>query len=127
MTRATDRVWVTTYEGRDLLGRIVENIDRVYVVESNAVARRVYINDHEEKFPGIVADVQEHGVSDGIVKAPVTRRARQRTSGKLTAEDVTRIRESHARGTRVSVLATEYGVNKSTIYDVVNHETWRHV
>jgi hypothetical protein len=51
----------------------------------------------------------------------------RRTSQKLTADDVTRIREAHLFGASARDLSQAYGVDSASIYSIVNREKWRHV
>lgn len=46
---------------------------------------------------------------------------------KLTANDVLTIRQLHSEGVSLQALAVEYGLNKSTVWAIVNRRSWRHV
>lgn len=52
------------------------------------------------------------------------RRGEQHPWHKLTKEQVRRIRMSHAKGRTQRALAEQYGVNQSTISDIVHRRTW---
>jgi hypothetical protein len=54
-------------------------------------------------------------------------RGEQNGFAKLTEADVKEIRARWARGDRVTVMAKEYGVERTAIDDVVHRTTWRHV
>lgn len=53
----------------------------------------------------------------------------QKPNTKLTAESVRNIRKRHAEGGRgtLALLSREFGVNKSTLQDILRGKTWRHV
>ena len=123
----TQSVYVTTYETRDALNRIVEYIDRIYTTEDRAEERARFINEHEAMFPAMVADVQEHRLSDGLVNVPIPRTSKPRNRAKLTVEDVLAIRERRRWGEPAKALAAEFGVTHQTIYDAISGRTWRNV
>ena len=55
---------------------------------------------------------------------PVISKGEDHGGAKLTAQQVSEIRE---RFMPLDRLAGEYGVTKSTIWSIVNHRTWRHI
>lgn len=46
---------------------------------------------------------------------------------KLTAEDVTRIRDRYDAGEQLQPIADDYGVTKQTIWHIGHRKTWRHI
>ena len=54
-------------------------------------------------------------------------RGESHARSKLTMKDIRRIRKLVANGTRQSVLAKEYGVNFSTIFNIIKRKTWKHI
>ena len=46
---------------------------------------------------------------------------------KLTADQVKEIIAAHRTGTRQADLARSYKVNKTTICDIINRRTWKHI
>ena len=56
-----------------------------------------------------------------------SRMRRQSYRASLTTQEVSEIREEHARGERMDLLAIRYGVCASTVGKIVRRETWRHV
>jgi hypothetical protein len=49
------------------------------------------------------------------------------SSAKLTADQVREIRKRYANGTRVHVLAKEYGVKQPTVSNIIARTTWKHL
>jgi hypothetical protein len=58
-----------------------------------------------------------------------TARGTDKPNTKLTEEDVRQIRREHASGPRGTLarLARTYGVNKSTLQDILQGKSWKHV
>lgn len=48
-------------------------------------------------------------------------------SAKVTAGDVVEIRRRVGSGERQTVLAAEYGLDKTAVYQMVHRKTWRHI
>jgi hypothetical protein len=70
--------------------------------------------------------------TDADNQADMTRKGRGRIgerSGttRLTNDDVRRIRKLRAKGYERRKLAKEYGLDESTIYNIVKRKTWSHV
>lgn len=51
-------------------------------------------------------------------------RGERQTTGRLTAREVSQIRERYARGERQKSLALEYGVDPSSISNIIKGATW---
>lgn len=119
--------FVVTYEHRDVLGRIVTEVDSIYVSEANAEARASVINSDPGLFPGMVADVEDYPVADGRLYQP----ARSQLSGamrstiKLNPKAASEIRARAAQGEAQAAIAEDYGVSPGTIGDIVRGRTWR--
>ncbi len=45
----------------------------------------------------------------------------------LTEENVRALRDAHERGVSLNQLATEYGLNRSTVIDIIKRRSWTHV
>lgn len=117
-------IHLVTFETRDVLGRIVEEVDSAFLDEDNAEARAGVINGDPVTYPGMVADVKELPIRDWHVAVAETGRTGK--PNRLTAEKVREIRRRYATGEIMTVLARSYGVNVATISDVINGKTWRH-
>jgi DNA-binding NarL/FixJ family response regulator len=55
---------------------------------------------------------------------PYTSSKRVHPTRKLTAPQARAIRLAFAEGKSIKELAAEYGVSESTVWNVVNYETW---
>ena len=55
------------------------------------------------------------------------KRGSQTRKSKLDEARVTQIREMHAAGVQQKTIAREFGVDITTVNDVVHRHTWRHV
>lgn len=116
--------YLVAFEYRDVLGRICEEIDSVWMSEANAVARRKQINGDPKSFPGMVADTRSLPIRDyGMSVAPTGKPGR---AGKLTAGKAREIRARYADGESVKDLADEYGISNTTAYDCINRNIWTH-
>jgi len=59
---------------------------------------------------------------------PKTRvRGESHGSAKLTEEKVVEIRRRHSEGEAVKALAAEFGVNPSTVSNIVARRIWKHI
>lgn len=58
---------------------------------------------------------------------PFDKTIRQRTSHKVTEDDVREIRNAHANGETNTEIAKRYGVKQHTISVIVHRKTWKHV
>lgn len=64
----------------------------------------------------------------GIVKAPKPTHGEHNPAAKLTANQVAKIRRRYqGGGINQKDLAIEFGVNKSSIHDILKGKTWKHV
>lgn len=66
-------------------------------------------------------------ISRGRKASPPTHRGERHPKAKLTAKDVRRIRKQIANGKSPIQIASELGMNKTTIYDIRNRKLWPHV
>ena len=64
---------------------------------------------------------RKHAVNNGLHKT-----GEKCSYAKLTEEDVKYIR-AHSKEKLQKEWAEEYGVSRSTIGDIINHRTWKHV
>jgi hypothetical protein len=132
-------VYAVRYETRDSIGRIVEEIDSLYLDRDAAHARKAEINGDPVKFPNVVAWVHLYHASTAgapgtaiahcgtvTVTNPGEKRRNPRGS-KLTENDVGAIRAKYATGYTLLDLSREYHVRKQTISDVVRRKTWKEV
>jgi hypothetical protein len=120
-------VYVVRYETRDPLGRIVDEIDSIFLHRSSAVARRKTINGDPETYPDMVADVIQYVLRDFDLTGPPRHRKRIGNPQKLTAEKVIEMRQRYAAGDVMRVLADAYGVSVQTVSDVIHRRMWPHV
>ena len=68
------------------------------------------------------------GPSNGAILHPERIRRGERSGGaKLTEGQVRAIRRRHGLGEPWQVLSCEYGIVKSTIYQILRRESWGHV
>jgi len=58
---------------------------------------------------------------------PDRMRIRRSHNSKLTADDVIDIRGEFARGVKQVDIASMYGLNKQSVYHIVNRHSWKHV
>jgi hypothetical protein len=56
-----------------------------------------------------------------------TLRGDQHPAAKLSEDDVRALRLARANGALLTELAAQYGLAKTTVSQIVRHETWRHV
>lgn len=61
------------------------------------------------------------------LRAPVSARGESHPRAKLTNDAVREIRRRREEGATCDVLASEFGVAKSSIFGIVNRKTWSHV
>jgi len=119
--------YVVTFEARDMLGRIIEEIDSIYLQESNAIARRKLINGDPKTFPGMVADTREFPIRDYAIATPTRGNTRMSRPKKLTPEKVIAIRRRYTAGETMRTLAKEFGISPDSVSNVVNRRSWAHV
>ena len=67
----------------------------------------------------------QHAIANGFV--PEALRGERSPSAKLTEDAVRDIRTTPKRHGSITGLARKYGVDRGTIYRVLNGETWGHV
>lgn len=111
------QVWIDT---RDERGEVVQYIERVVRTRKGAKARVNRINSYEDDYPNMVAWYEEFEAGDPENSHPWTMNSRAR----LNPSNVEEIRARHTNGDSVNFLADEFGVHRSTIYDVINGVSW---
>lgn len=120
-------IFAVTTESRDNLGRIVEEVESVFLTPEAAITRRKIINNDPVKYPDMVADTREFVIRDFAFATPATGK---RTSGrprKLSPETVLEIRERYAAGESMRELGREFGVHPASISAAINRKSWAHV
>lgn len=67
----------------------------------------------------------------GGTKTPVTKckypRGERHPGAKLTVDDVRAIRKLRSEGNSLSKIAKLHGVNITSVYNITNRKTWKHV
>jgi hypothetical protein len=68
------------------------------------------------------------GAEHGTKTSPSSvRRGTANSAAKLTEAEVRAIRSARAAGVERQVLAEQYGLNESTVYNIVTRRSWKHV
>jgi DNA-directed RNA polymerase specialized sigma24 family protein len=57
----------------------------------------------------------------------VERRGEQVTTARLTVENVRAIRQRRAEGWIYTRIAADFGIDQSTVAQIVKRKTWQHV
>lgn len=70
---------------------------------------------------------QMDNIADRDVRDGTTARGRTHGRSKLTESDVVKIRKAHAKGASMTALGRLYGINRTTVRQIVTRETWQHV
>src|SRR5690606_33099234 len=81
------------------------------------------VNPHH-LFLGTPADNNQDRTRKGRTVAPV---GEEHGLSKLTEKQVLEIRELANEGMTKAAIARQYGVDRGTIYHIVNRITWRHL
>ena len=75
----------------------------------------------------IINGVHYKEVSNGETVIPAKHRRKRKPRCTLKDDDIIAIREAWARSLTQKELATQYGVNVSTIRAILDHRTWKHL
>jgi hypothetical protein len=135
-------VYAVTFEERDLLGRIVEEVAYAFTTRELAERYAVWHNTTDSTAPRTaqVRAFQVLNVLPRLLESSETPRAnrpaRKRSTGtsprsgrpgkpeKLTAENIPVIRSRRAAGDRVVDIARDYDCDARSIYAVLSGQTW---
>lgn len=126
-------IHIVVTEYRDVLDRVVEEIDSVFGDKANAQARADAINSDYERYPSHVAGVETFAFSDfDLQPRRVTARigvqaGAGNANAKLTPDDVREIRRLKSQGWIQADIARHFGVHPVTVSQIIRGERWKHV
>lgn len=115
-------IHIVAYEHRDMVGRIVVEVDSAYLDEDNAIARRKQINTDPEEYPGMVADNLDVPIRDWSLGH--TSDSPNAHPKKLTKDDALAVKTRFAAKQSKAQIARELGISRTMVSRILSGEAW---